>query len=986
MSQFICHHPWRCRSFAYIVAHLCLLLVAHGSPLTAEELRPEVIQFFEKRIRPLLAEHCYECHSAISKSVKGGLLLDSRQAVLDGGDSGDVIVAGRPEQSLLMRAVLYEDLDLQMPPKGKLSATQIGHLNTWIKMGAPDPRDVSTKPASRALDLEAARQHWAFQPLADTTPPTVKNSGWVQTEVDRFILASLEEKGLEPAPPVDKRTLLRRVTFDLTALPPRPEDVAAFVADTSPDAFGKVVDRLLASTAYGEKWGRHWLDVVRYADTSGKDENAAFGNAYRYRDYTITAFNTDKPYDRFLHEQIAGDLMEAESEAQRYEQIIGAGFLQLGPKAIAEQDKPKMLMDIVDEQIEVVGQALMGMTVACARCHDHKFDPIPTRDYYALAGIFRSTRTIKEMSFVSWWLDTPLADAASVAKFKELNKPIEEKGKEIDAAIAAAGKSLVAAWRQDLPRYLVMATWLSESVAGDDSQDVNHVAAREALSPLVLGRCVEALQTSRRPGAKGSDVFALWHGLTSLTSDQFGRLAANRIAQALHRHRDTDVGLLVAEWFEGFKPASLAEVARRYDEMFAHIDALWEEALRNKVPNVAVTALSDVGPDALRRLLYGPSGLFALPQNARRHYLPESLALLEELEKERDELQTEAPTPLPAAISVEDGDIADLKIHVRGNHLNLGESVPRGFLSVVPVTNMPQVNPKQSGRLELAQWLTRPDHPLTSRVLVNRIWLWHFGSGLCRTPDNFGIRGDVPLHLPLLDWLSRQLISSGWSVKRLQRLVLLSSTYQMSGRDNAAATAADPENRLHWRFDQRRLAAEEIRDGLLSVSGQLDLSLGGSLLNHDNRAQHVDTKKTVAYGFNRRSVYLPIVRNALYDVFQLFDHGNAHTVNGQRSHTTVAPQALFFMNSELVMDAAKLLAEDLLADAEAGIEERVVALYMKAFGRPPTSVEVQLAQKYLQRFADVIAEPEAAANERRVRSWEALCHAVLVSNEFVFVE
>ena len=970
------------RSVRVIPAVLVLTL----APLVAgDELRPEAVAFFETRIRPLLVEHCYECHSATSETVHGGLVLDSRPGIQKGGDSGEVIIPGVPDRSLLVHAVRYDDELLQMPPEGMLSAAQIRDLVSWVAMGAPDPRSVGTLVESHALDVAAADEHWAFRPPEDVLVPAIHDTTWPQSPIDHFILAGLEAKGLHPAPPADRHSLIRRITFDLTGLPPTPEEVAEFLADESPAALSKLIDRLLASPAYGERWGRHWLDVARYSDTSGKDENAAYGHAYRYRDYVIAAFNQDKPFDRFVHEQLAGDLLPARCEAERYEQVIAAGFLQLGPKALAEQDKPKLLMDIVDEQIEVLGQGLLGLSVNCARCHDHKFDPIPTRDYYALAGIFGSTHVMDEMTFVSWWLDVPLADKSTVAKVTAHTEAVRKNKKEIAEYTQDANDAIMRAWRKDTRRYFHVASRLARS-DNDQTPSVEKMAAEHRLRADVLERWVKLLSDSQTPGRNIHDLLTPWRAVASLTADQFPGDARKKIESSLENGKPTEVSRYVASWFKELTPRSLDDVAAQYDAMFSAIDQEWTETQEKAKNQAPIVQLGHYAQEKIRQILYGDQGIFRLPNDARDLYPDNVDKHLAKLETEREVLEKEAPPTPPMAISVRDGTIADARIHVRGNHLNLGEAVPRGFLQAVSLADPPHVNPDQSGRLQLAEWLTRPDHPLTSRVLVNRLWLWHFGEGLCRTPDDFGTRGDEPAHQPLLDWLAHRLIENNWSIKAMHRVILLSSTYQMSGTHNDAAMMVDPENRLHGRFERRRLTAEEIRDAILAVSGQLDRTMGGGLLNHKNRVQHVDNKKKVNYDFKRRSVYLPVVRNALYDVFQLFDFGDAQTVNGQRSETTVAPQALFLMNSQMAFVSAQKMSEKLLAMADLDTTERIRHLHRLVFSREPTQSEIELTVQHRNRIAAAIADQPAEPGRQRTRVWETLCQGFLSANEFVFVE
>jgi cytochrome c553 len=779
---------------------------------------PEQVRFFETTIRPLLANHCYQCHGPDMQ--RSDLRLDSREAILRGGASGEpVIVAGQPEQSLLLRAVRRQG-DLKMPPKEELAERQIADLARWVEMGTPFPAGVATGPA------RAPEKFWAFQPPTDPAIPTVKEFAWPRSPLDHFILAGLEARGLRPAPPAAKRTLIRRVTFDLTGLPPTPEEVAAFLADPSPDAFAKVVDRLLASPRYGERWGRHWLDVARYADSNGLDENVAHGNAWRYRDYVVAAFNQDKPYDQFLLEQLAGDRLPAPDLATRHERLIATGFLALGPKVLAEVDERKMEMDIIDEQIDTLGRAVLGLTLGCARCHDHKFDPLSTEDYYALAGIFKSTRTMEHFKKVARWHENLLAT-------------------EQELALQASHDKEVA-------------------------------------------RLKDALQ-------------------------QLTRQANDKLKAA--------------------KPGA------------------------------------------------------ELPKNAEVSYPDETKAELKRLREELARVEKAAPV-LPSAMGVTEGTVADTAVHVRGSHLTLGKVVPRRVPVVLAGPGQPSFHENESGRLQLARWLVRPDHPLTTRVMVNRIWRWHFGQGLVRTPDNFGHLGEPPVNQPLLDWLAHRFVENQWSVKALHRLILLSATYQMNSAADPQTTEVDPDNRLHGRADVRRLEAEAIRDALLAVSDTLDPAMGGSLLHVKNRDYLFDhtSKDATRYDSRRRSLYLPVIRNHLYDVFQLFDSTDATVPNGDRATTTVAPQALFMMNSELVAQVSETLAARLLDAGDLDDSGRVQRLYAKAYGRGATKEETARALALVEDVEWVLREKEPDAGKRRLQAWACLCQVTVAANEFIYIQ
>ena len=793
---------------------LCTILAAGdgtGVP-TAEQTA-----FFETSVRPVLVEHCHKCHG--DKKQWANLRLDSRDAILRGGDSGVAVVAGKPAESLLIRAVKHEADVVAMPEEGKLTERQIADLVKWVEMGVPYPEAPATATRTRDKD------HWAFQSPVPQPLPVVKHAAWPQSAVDPFILAKVEAAGLAPTQIADMRTLIRRVTFDLTGLPPTPEEIEEFLADERPDACQRLVDRLLASPAYGERWGRHWLDVARYADSNGLDENVAHGNAYRYRDYVVASFNADKPLDTFIVEQLAGDLLPAESEPQRHEQLIATGFLSIGPKVLAEVDMAKMQMDIVDEQIDAVGRVFMGLTLGCARCHDHKFDPIDTADYYGLAGIFKSTRTMETYTKIAKWNENPLpSDAATKMKA------------EYEARHAAKKKAV------------------ADYVAAADN------AARESLA------------ADAKPPEKLEEIYP---------------------------------------------EATKAELKKLRDE-------------------------------------------------------------LAEIEKN--------PPELPSAMGVTEDKIIDVAIHIRGNPLKLGDVVPRHVPPVIAGPPTPQFSPASSGRQELAAWLVDARNPLTARVMVNRIWRWHFGEGIVRSTDNFGLLGEMPSHAELLDWLAQRLAADGWSLKRMHRLVLASSTYQQSSAASSETIVADPENRLFSRASIRRLDAEEVRDSLLAVGGRLERTIGGSLLKVKNRAFFFDHTSIdlTDYHSNRRSLYLPVVRNNVYDLFQLLDFPDPAIPSGNRTTTTVAPQALLMLNSDLVMQSADELAGKLLAEP-GDDSQRLTRLYAVAYGREATAEERSANLAFLVDVDGSLAGTEPDADKRRRAAWTVLCHTVIAANEFIYV-
>ena len=761
--------------------------------------------FFTAKVEPILRQRCYECHSHTGK-INGGLALDSRSGWQTGGDSGPAIVPGAVEKSRLIEAVRYGNPDLEMPPKAKLPANEIALLEEWVKRGAPDPREAVKAVTKQGIDVEAGRRHWAFQPVRETAPPVVRDSAWPRNEVDAFILAALEAKGLAPAPPASRSVLIRRLSFDLTGLPPTPEEVEAFCQDAVAGAVESLVDRLLDSPRFGERWGRHWLDVARYSDSIGGGMNYVLDDAWRYRDYVVSSFNADKPYDRFVMEQIAGDLLPAKDEAQRVEQLIATGFLMFGVNELGEYDRKKLRMDIVDEQLDTLGKTFLGLTLGCARCHDHKFDPVPTRDYYAVAGILRSTN--------------PFDEKKSTGLFASLK-------------------------RLPLPQDSATATAI--------------VHATEKLSALKK----------------------------ELTETQ-------------------------------------------------------------AVAKTAADAEKDAAESRVKAL---------------RDQVKSQQSMIDRL------------TPMALAVG-DEPEPGNTPVLIRGDVHNRGETVPRGYLTAVRLDHAPPVPPRQSGRLELAQWLTHRDHPLLARVMVNRAWHWLMGAGLVRTVDNFGIRGEAPSHPALLDSLSRRFVDRGWSVKALVREIVLSRTYQQSGWPAAAAVQADPDNRLYGRHDRRRLEAEEIHDALLAVSGTLNETLGGNTNTRTGRLGTEGEDAMLEYDpRRRRGLYQPIYRGGLApDLFRVFDFPDAGLVAGNRNVTTVAPQALFLLNSPVMLDHARFTAGRLLAES-ADDPERIRLLYLRLFARSPTESEQDRALAFL-----------AGTAGSRDAAWAALCQSLMISTSFLFVE
>jgi len=779
------------------------------------EPNPAQTEFFETHIRPVLVNNCYKCHSQQAEKIKAGLLLDTREGLLRGGESGTVVVPGDPEKSLLIKAVRYTDADLQMPPKRQLSDAEIADLVAWVKMGAPDPR---AAPEAQKAWANASQKHWAWQPVRKPAVPEVKDAGWVKTPVDNFILAKLEEKDLKPNPPADKRTLIRRASFDLIGLPPTTEEVDNFLKDDSPDAFAKVVDRLLASPHYGERWGRHWLDVARYSDTKGQirrqREDERYPFAWTYRDYVIRSFNDDKPYNVFVIEQLAADKLPA--TVRNPTNLTALGFLTVGDKFMGMQN------DVVNDRIDVVTKGFLGLTVTCARCHDHKFDPIPTKDYYSLFGIFSSCVEPEVEPVIS-----KIPSSPEYGDYYKKRMDLEHEKENIQATL-------------------------------------------------------RAMRGKREPA-----------------------------------------------------------VVRKLQQAFR------ENA-------VAITKLELTHPAAPTRAM-----------------------AVEDLRKPHDS-----------------------PVFIRGEAGNKGPVVPRRFLEVLSGPQRPAFT-NGSGRLELAHAIVNKNDPMVARVMINRIWQHHFGQGFVPTPDDLGTRSEPPSHPELLDYLASRFVEEGWSIKKIHRLLMLSSVYQQSSANNPRFAQIEPNNRLLWRADIRRLEFEALRDSLLAIGGDLDETMYGRPV--DLEKEPFSTRRTI-YGF--------IDRSDVADVLVNFDVANPDLPTGQRHETTVPQQALFLMNSPLVVEQAKRLVALPQFQACSDDAARIEFLYERVFQRPPQPEETKLGIEFISETPEhesVAAREDGvqlvlndghrpgqlAQGQRRkgnpgrkrqpLSAWQEYAHALLQANETSFV-
>ncbi len=958
------------------LAALVLTAVAFCGSAAASAAEPSAadLEFFEKEIRPLLVEHCLACHSP-EKKVRGGLRLDHDEGWLKGGDSGPAVKPGDPESSLLIEAVHYKNDDMQMPPKGKLSAENIALLEDWIKRGAPAPKSKSAagKPAP-VIDMAQARQFWAYKPLSRPQPPESAGS----TPIDRFLRASLDKAGIAPSAPAEKAVLIRRLMFDLHGLAPTPDEIDAFVADESPEAYARLVDRLLVSPRFGERFGRHWLDVVRYAESLTL-RGFLLPNSWRYRDYVIDTFNADRPYDLFLREQIAGDLLPAESVELRQRQIVATTFWAFGDTNLEEQDKKQLDMDVVDEQLDTFGKAILGQTLGCARCHDHKFDPIPTRDYYALAGILRSGKML-EHSNVSALTTRILPQPAEVeTAWKEEDAVVADISRQVNQLKAAIAK-LDKGDGPSVSGALVLAVEELPGIVVDDSQ------ARKVgfwQDSQFSKRYIGSGYTHDQNGVKGAKTLTFLPPLK-----QNGRYEV-RFAWSPGENRAAKVPVTVFS-ADGEKTIEVNQ------KQTPPLDGRWISlGIYNcEAAGQSFVIVSNEGTDghviadAVQYLLVDADGKpipDPKPVDAdkpapkpveKSAESPELLAKRQELktlEGRLKELKTAVERRPQVTVMVERPEIGDCPIHVRGSVHTLGEVVPRGFLQVVSYSPPPAIPEGQTGRVELARWVTDPANPLPARIMANRLWHWLFGSGLARTTDNFGTTGEVPSHPELLDYVATKFIDSGWSVKGLVREMVLSDAYRQASTERTDALAKDPENRLVWRMNRKRLEAECLRDAMLQVAGTLAFTAGGSTIPDGRQSDYgyVDTE-------TRRSVYVPVFRNALPGLFQTFDFADPGLVVGRRNVSTVAPQALYLMNDSFVAEQSRAAAKRLLEEPlPSGVSEgdgnsvRLERAYRRALGRLPTAAERTASLEYL-----------AATSGEPVDRWGRLMQALFATLDF----
>jgi hypothetical protein len=951
-------HSATCARAMLSVAAFLAVSLCYWAGLWAKEPSEEDIRFFETKIRPVLVEHCYECHGP--KKQQAGLRLDSRRGWQQGGDSGPAIVPGDPEASRLWRALRYDDVELQMPPDGKLPDRVIEAFAEWIRRGAPDPRESPEESAGGAVQRAASSSHWAYQIPRRPEVPEEPDDRWSWTPVDRFVWQQLRQHGMEPAPDAPPQVLIRRLYFDLIGLPPTPEELQQFLDQPSRQAYEQLVDRLLSSPRFGERWARHWLDVVRYAESLTL-RGFLLPQAWRYRDYVISAYNEDLSYAQFLREQIAGDLLPSEDLQTRQRRWVATTFWMLGNINLEEQDKRQLDMDLIDEQLDVLGRGILAQTITCARCHDHKFDPIPTQDYYALAAILRNLDMLEHAN-VSKWLELPLPlpeeeeqrFAAHERAVAELEKRIQEQRQLIARLEKPAS---------DAPPRIVAVEELPGIVLDDTQAKRVGTWQVSQYAKRYIGDGYVHDQNSD----KGAKTITFQPDLPR--ADRY----EVRLAYTPGGNRASNVPVVI---LSADGEVSVKVDQRREPPLDGHFVSLG--TFRFEANGQAFVLISNEGTDghvvvdAVQFLPVSEATPAQTPTTADAGRLQALRSELQRWETELKQLRQNGPKrPLVMTVR-ESGEVRPMRIHIRGNPHNLGAEVSRGFLQVLPCDPMDAWPADQSGRRQLADWLASPRNPLTARVYVNRLWHWLFGAGLVRSPDNFGTTGEPPTHEALLDYLTREFIEHDWSTKWLLRQLVLSRTYQQASQVEPARVQKDPQNLWWGRALRKRLDAECLRDAMLAAAGTLSLEMGGCT---------IPTELTSDYGYQehttRRSVYVPVFRNALPEIYRVFDFADPSVPTGARSTSTVAPQALYLMNHPFPRSQAEHAARRLAASTS-DEEALIQSAFLHVLCRPATPDELAECVAFLRASG-------SSAHDRQERLTR-LIHALFGSVEFRYVD
>ena len=890
--------------------------------------------FFAKEVLPLLERRCFECHSHAAGKAKGGLVLDSKSGWQTGGENGPAVIPGDVQQSRLLRAVLHVDDSLKMPPKEKMSASEIAILEKWVRMGAPDSREdvAAVSDKKRGIDMEKGKKHWAYLPVVKPQVRAGAKAG--ASDIDALVRQRLDAEGLQPSPRAEARVLIRRLYFDLLGIPPTYEEVEAFAADAAPDAYERLVDRMLARPEYGQRWGRHWLDVARYSDTleQSVDGERRIPFAHTYRDYVIDALNADRPYDKMILDQLAAD--------RRQEGDLRAlGFLTVGRHFRSNADGPALL---IDDRIDTMGRGFMAMTLACARCHDHKFDPVPTADYYSLYGILGSLEEPIDLPEVRRGAD----EAALKPYLEQRTKLLNDWEAHVDKCFASSNKHFRDMATEYL-RYLVRSSANHRTTEGYVPLDTPSGLLFYQAPP----RWEALLKQSQ---ASGEPFFKLWHQCMALPREGFEEKAAGLVEQmpatpgAYHPW--------VVRVFTEKKPTSMLDVADAYGRLI-------QEALKSDSPEGR----------SISTLVYGSQS--PVPPASREEIVEDIPRFLTErclLHRREGEAGTSILTKLTALEATASMERAmavrptsrpmEPSILIRGDMKRPGATVPRRFLTLLPDVDAREY--QDDGRLQLAEAVASPRNPLTARVLVNRVWQHHFGVGLVATSDDFGTMGERPSHPALLDHLAAWFMEHGWSVKALHRYILTSATWQQASVWNETAGTKDPGNRLLWRMAPRRVEFEPLRDSLLYVAGRLDF-------------RHGARSEPLRDGNLRRAVYGYTDRFRIPALLRNFDVANPDTSISRRSETLVPLQALYLLNNPFVRQQAEAFVKRPEMASTAKEEDRIRTAFRLALSRDPDAEEVVAARSYLNG---------APLHDAGRRQWASFIQALLLSNEFVFVD
>ena len=958
----------------------------------ASEFSAEDLDFFERQVRPILAETCYECHSHQSKKLKGGLLLDSRASVLRGGDSGRVIHQDDVSKSPLLVAIHYQNVDLQMPPKSRLKESQIKTIVQWVEKGLPwpdEPEPTADAVQKSDFDIETRKEdHWIWKAPVKHPLPAVKDESWPQEPIDHFLLNRLEKEGIKPAARADKRTLLRRIHLILTGLPPSPSDMDAFLEDDDPDAYAKVVDQLLGSIHFGERWARHWLDLMRYAETMGHEFDYAIPNAWKYRDYVIRALNEDVPFDWFAKEHIAGDLLENprfRKDTGENESILGTGFYWLGQQVHSPVDIRMNQLDVLDNQIDVLTKSFQAITVTCARCHDHKFDAISTKDFYRIYGVVKSSRYQQSTL-------RPLDDIQpSIKRLKSIQEEIQNELKGdipsdrdlFSISEISAGKELNVLGDVSTDRF---DGWFfdDEAMTFDPLVQPGTIVSRPGDKPVAIATR-EAIDSAKwsvsLQGSLRSPTFSIPHryihvyasgndSRVNVVIDNFNLIRApiyGGLKKNLNSEEAKWTTFDLAMW-EGheayieFKDTLHADLSGGG----AHGPKAWfsvETVLTSNNPK----------PPVFKRTSFNVA-IEDLPE-----HLTGKLAAYAELSKKIK--------LTPVAVSMTEGNGVNESVFIRGNPKRLGDEVPRGFIEALVEEESGQQH--GSGRLELARYIASPENPLTARVYVNRVWHHVFGKGIVATVDDFGVLGQRPTHPELLDWLAVWFVNEGgWSTKKLIRMMVLSSAFQMDSSASPEMDAKDESNDLLHKMRVRRLEGESIRDSMLKVSGQLETKPYGPSekihLTSFMTGRGRPGKSGPLDGGKRRSIYVEVRRNFLSPFLTTFDTPIPYTTFGKRSQSNVPAQSLILMNDPFVIQQAGAWAES-LTNLDISTEAKLIHMYESAFSRLPTDQEKIDARQFLKEQKRIHSGIHTKKDEATRMAWADLCHILFNVKEFIYI-